>query len=809
MRIKNKISLILIPSILFMIILINLTFGFFFHNYIIDQENKQLESIKSNVSSFLREKEQKYIGSVNDWAHWDDTDQFVRDKNTSYLETNLIPSTFEYLDITFLILLDQTNKPVYEGYYFKDKREIAALPPEFETAQVFWDTGKSRNDQFGIYKIGESFYCLASSGVTDSLDVNRESGTLLIGRKIDEELIGKIEGISGSSVSEIALLPKDSDFEENTKNEIGSDTINLKVLYSNRDEKAGAAVFTLKMERELYKSGMNNVYLFFVMNTVVFMTAAIFLFFHLGRIITKPFFELIKNVKNIDITKRHLDRLPEKGKNEFTFLARSINRLLTRIEKDQNNLIEAKEKLLATLISVGDGVISVDNKGNIEFMNPVAERLTGWSLEDAIGLPIEKVFRIISEYTRQTVDSPVRAVFEKEEIVELANHTLLISKDGQEKPVEDTAAPIRDENGRVDGCVLVFRDFSERKEKQRHIEYLSYHDQLTGLYNRRFFEEELKRLDHADNLPLSIVYADVNGLKIANDAFGHETGDQMIRLVADILKAECRGDDVIARIGGDEFVVLLPRTSSTATEKLISRIKEIIELKKVKDIQISISFGWDTKYEISQSSLEILKSAEDYMYKKKILNTGSKRNGIIKSILNTLLIKCPREEAHSERVSAICEEIGKAYGLSADEIKELGVAGELHDIGKIAIDESILNKPGKLTEVEWLQIKRHPEIGYRLLGASCEFNSIAEYVLAHHERWDGTGYPKGLKGEAICWKARVIALADAYDAMTCERPYHKALTREEAINEIRENAGSQFDPAISKVFIVKVLGEKW
>jgi len=479
------------------------------------------------------------------------------------------------------------------------------------------------------------------------------------------------------------------------------------------------------------------------------------------------------------------------------------------IYRQYNDINKSEEKLKLTLESVGDGVITVNAQEIIEFMNPIAQALTGWDHNEAVGASFESVFNIINEYTREKTENPVKLVFKTKEIVQLANHTLLISRDGTERAIEDTAAPIKDYDNHVIGCVLVFRDFSDKKEKQKQIEYLSYHDHLSGLYNRRFFEEELKRLDTQRNLPISFIYADVNGLKIINDAFGHIKGDEIIQLVANSLKTECRADDIIARVGGDEFCILLPRTDENIVEKLVMRLKEVIEQKKIMEIHISISFGWSTKTDENQSSIDVLKVAEDIMYQKKILNSSSKRNGIIKSILNSLLIKCPREEAHSKRVSLICEEIGRAYNLKEDEIIELRTAGELHDIGKIALDETILNKPEKLSHAEWAQIQLHPETGYRLLSATSEFISIAEYVLAHHERWDGTGYPKGLHGEAINWKARVIALADAYDAMTCDRPYRKALSEAAAVIEVKKNAGTQFDPDIARVFIEKVLGFVW
>lgn len=458
---------------------------------------------------------------------------------------------------------------------------------------------------------------------------------------------------------------------------------------------------------------------------------------------------------------------------------------------------------------MGDAVIAVGIDKRITLINAVCEKLVGYKADQVYGKSLDSVFIIINEYTRENRKSPADLVFETGEIVQLANHTLLISRDGTERAIEDTAAPIKNKSGETVGCVIVFRDFSDQREKQKQIEYLSYHDQLTGLYNRRFFEEELKRISTKRNLPLSMVYADVNGLKTINDAFGHDQGDILIRMVANTFKEECRTDDILARVGGDEFVLLLPRTDTFSSEKLLKRITGKMEQNKILDIELSVSFGWCTMCDDNQTAFDILKSAEDSMYRKKLLSLSSRRSGMIQSINNALLIKSPREKAHSQRVSHLCEEIGKAYGLREEELSDLRVAGELHDIGKIAVDEKILNKSEKLSPVEWAQMQGHSETGYRLLGATLEYSNIAEYVFGHHERWDGTGYPKRLKGKKIRWESRVIAIADAYDAMTSDRPYRKAQSEAAAVAEIKKNAGTQFDPEIARTFIEKVKGYVW
>jgi HD-GYP domain-containing protein (c-di-GMP phosphodiesterase class II) len=168
--------------------------------------------------------------------------------------------------------------------------------------------------------------------------------------------------------------------------------------------------------------------------------------------------------------------------------------------------------------------------------------------------------------------------------------------------------------------------------------------------------------------------------------------------------------------------------------------------------------------------------------------------------------KSQETEEHAERIKNLAQMVGKEIGLPQEKLDELALLATLHDIGKVGIDEKILNKPGKLSKEEWKEMKKHPEIGYRIAMASPELMTVAEYILAHHERWDGKGYPRGLKGEEIPLLARIIAITDAYDAMMSDRPYRKAISKEEALAEIKANAGTQFDPKFAE-FFVKLMSE--
>lgn len=475
----------------------------------------------------------------------------------------------------------------------------------------------------------------------------------------------------------------------------------------------------------------------------------------------------------------------------------------------QELLAFEKDRLRATLFAITEGLVATDVAGRVQLMNPLAERLTGWQQSDAEGMLFSTIFRIKQEGAQESERTIVQDVLTSGKSSMMDPNTILIARDGTSFYVECLLAPIVNRQGEADGVVAVFSDVSEEKKQQEALTHLVFRDPLTGLHNRRFFDQQRMYLDAQDYYPLAIVTADVDGLKLTNDAFGHEAGDHLLKIVGKTLSDSCRSGDIVSRTGGDEFVMLLPKTTGDQVDQIVQRIITSLKAEKVYELPVSVSFGFAVKETALEDLNDVIKQAEDSMYQQKIIESPKRKKLAVDLLLDAQFHKDAWEYEHCMAISTYSEQLARAMGFSDEDAMEMKIAGLYHDIGKIAIDPSILNKPTALDSDEWGAVRRHSELGYTIVRTVSEYATFANHILHHHERWDGQGYPHGLSGEDIPIRARLLCVVDAYVAMVSDRPYRVALGKDEAIEQLRIHAGSQFDPRIARLFVEQVLHREW
>lgn len=349
-------------------------------------------------------------------------------------------------------------------------------------------------------------------------------------------------------------------------------------------------------------------------------------------------------------------------------------------------------------------------------------------------------------------------------------------------------------------------DITSLRKQEAEVRYMSYHDTLTGLYNNAYYDHKLAELNQKENLPMSIIVGDGNGLKIINDVFGHAKGDAYLKLLADILRQSCPSKSTICRTGGDEFIILLPNMDTAEANQVLAEIKLNCLDAYIDKIPVSMALGVATKRHMAEDWQNISKIAENHMYSAKLVEGKKQKSNMIKMLSQILLTKANETEAHSDRLRYLSVQLGERLGLKLERLSKLELLAYFHDIGKVAIVDDILNKPSRLSSEEWDIIKMHSAIGYRIAMTTPELAVIAEEILGHHERWNGSGYPEGKKGMQIPILARIIAVTDAYDAMVSPRVYRAARSKEEALLEIEQHAGSQFDPTVAQAFIKMMQG---
>src|SRR3972149_7490052 len=501
-------------------------------------------------------------------------------------------------------------------------------------------------------------------------------------------------------------------------------------------------------------------------------------------------FEITQHRKNGDVLFGEVYFGPLKNKDNKITGFKIIIKDITEKKKLENKSQESREKFNTLFKSSLEGIV-IHNNGKILEVNDTFTVMFGCSPSYAVGRSLLDF--IAPEYKEIIVDNIKSGHETPYEIIGLKNNRSRIF-------IEVTGRPITHQGKRV--RIEILNNINERKKAERRIRYLSFHDRLTELYNRTYFEKVLVNISKDRELPLNFIICDLNGLRLVNDAFGYNEGDKLLKRVAKILKYCSREEDIIARWGEDEFFVLMPRSTEKDVEEVSNKIKKICAKTQDQKIPLNISMGISTRENQSQDLKDVIKEAENNMYKNKLLKRKSIYNSIISSLERILWEKNRETKEHAERLKRLALELGMAINLPQDKLDELVLLSALHDIGKVAIPDTILMKKGKLNSKEWKIIKRHPEIGYKIAESTPQIASIAEDILSHHEWWNGDGYPQGLKGKDIPINACIASIVDAYDVMTFGRHYKEAITEEEAKEELRRCSGTQFNPMLVERFVM-------
>lgn len=518
------------------------------------------------------------------------------------------------------------------------------------------------------------------------------------------------------------------------------------------------------------------------------------------RFIIKRLTKLNNFIQQVTLSKDTTLSIDMPGKDEYAKLATATNKMLYELNSAYKEMEYATNRFVMIMEATNDGFLDYYIKVNKIYISPEWKQIIGCNSEDGLELYEQYMSKVHPECAERLKEdfhgiingkseyfsAEYRMIKEAGEIVWVLHRGKVVEKDENDNPTR---------------IVSTLVNITDRKKYEEEILFLSYSDKLTGLKNRAYMEKQLEVLDENEESRYSIIMGDVNGLKVTNDALGHKEGDRLLRIVSEILKKACSSNDIISRWGGDEFIILIKNKDKKYVEALINKIKENSENICDFPFKVSISLGYASRNEQNLNADSVMNLAERRMYRNKLTESKSTRSAIISSLLKTLHEKHSETEEHTVRIEKLSLKLGKALGLTPDKLDELKLLSFLHDVGKIGIPEQILMKPSELAQEEWRIMKTHAEIGYRIAKSTPELSHIADEILAHHEKYDGTGYPNKLKGEEIPLLSRIINVADSFDVMTNKRVYKDAATMEYAIEELMRCSGTQFDPFIVEEFI--------
>lgn len=792
MKIKYKVLLIGSLSVFLLIVITYFIFNFTYFGYINKQQQQEISRDFRVVDNIIHNEEDNIKSTLMDWAYWDDTYEFIGNSNTKYIESNLTDSTLKTLNLKMMVFLDAHGDIVYRS----------ALELENGILEDLTDLviKHDKDDEtVGLFLIKDKAFIIAATHITTSAADLQSNGALVFVREIDDELLNYIQNVADVTV-------KFSTYDSNLK-ELYHININQRNQEFIKADKIiadinGDASIIISIVKELDDFKAINFYFntfiryFLILIGVIVILIAIIA----DKYILKRIYMLDNFMNEVAVTKDATLSLEMTGSDEFYKLANSINKMLVELNSAYMDMNEKDNRFRFIMEATNDGFLDYYIKSKELFISPEWKKLVGYTEDNGPELFkgfISRIYpecfdRLKSKYD-QAINGDIEYFSVEYRVIRASGDIMWVQQRGKVAEKDEYGKPMR--------IVSTLSNITDRKKYEEEILFLNYSDKLTGLKNRVYMEKQFESLDKDEKSRYFIIIGDLNGLKVANDSIGRVEGDKLLCAVGSVIKKLCDAKDIVSRWGGDEFVILIRDKDKIYVSDLINRIREAVAQISEFHFKISIALGYAEKEKNSLGSEYVMSLAENRMYRNKLMENNSARNATISSLLRTLHEKHSETEEHTMRIKNLSLRLGKRLDLSQDKLDEIELLSLLHDIGKIGIPDQILMKPSALTKEEWEIMKSHTEIGYRIAKSTTELSHIAYEILYHHEKYDGTGYPNGLKGEEIPILARIINVIDSFDVMTHKREYKDAMSIKDAFEELRACSGSQFDPFIVNEFI--------
>lgn len=808
MKLKYKTIIIALCSAA---VILGITYGIFywvFYGYVEAAQKNQIDKDFNMVETIIENEKDNLSSILKDWTYWDDTYNFINDRNPNYVTANLNEASLENLSLNMMLIVNQTGEVVGYGDFGLTDEQSAALVEKIRQNNFYTGVLTDAEDaKTSLIILNGQPYLIASGRINNSSRNAVSNGSMVMVKTFDDEMTAYIDALTGVNV-ELRAAATTSTIQENqiqnrefdgkpylTSSRLQPDIYGEKTI-----------LMTISRIEENYSFVKHQFNLFIASFIMLLLLVLSIDYFIVNRYFLKRIEKLIDFTKEVGLKQDTTLTIEMDGKDELKTLAVSTNQMLQKIDQANQDIKMMDERYRLIMEATNDGYLDIWIKKKEAYISPEWKQLIGYQGKDGCQLYEDYFLKIHWECKKRLESSFLDMLTGKVDYFE-GEYRVLSELYGVIWVLHRGKVVQRDENNAAIRFISTLSNITKRKINEEEILFLSYSDPLTRLKNRAYMKKQFEVLTHQKDAHYFIIMCDINGLKLTNDAFGHQEGDQMLIAVSNVLRRMCRPTDMISRWPGDEFVILLKDADQAGVCQLIREITREIEQIRDFHLNVSVAMGYAESNADLKSPEDVLNLAENRMYRNKLMESTSSRNATIRSLARTLHEKSTETEAHTMRITQLSKALGSRLNLRKDQMDELELLSLLHDIGKIGIPEYILDKPAKLTNEEWQIIKTHPEIGYRIAKSTPALEHIAEDIMAHHEKYDGTGYPNGLKAEAIPYLGRIINVVDSFDVMTHSRSYKKASDLSYAISELNACSGTQFDPEIVAAFLKMIEDE--